>query len=197
MEDKSFKDLIEGIDSPLANNTDEQIDAEPEINVVEEPAIENINEDADAPVVEESAPTGDSSVCIVDETTTTFVMEDEPVKQPSAPVSAPQQQQQPQETPAPAPKKDKSKQIKALQIAIICVVSIVTLWLAMFTVDHTLAANGLAPLFCKLTAEYEDGSASYKGIGYKVQFKFDANGNLTQSVILGNKTGPNDVNTLQ
>lgn len=91
-------------------------------------------------------------------------------------------------------KKPKEKiKFSVLQIVLISVAAVITLWFVFFTVDHTLAAQGISPIFCRETAVYEDNSASYKGLGYKIQFKFDSKGNLTQKCLPAWKDGPNDL----
>lgn len=172
MEEKSFKDLLDSVE-----NSEE----ETAVPVVEATPVQEKSENA--------------QVCIVDETSTTFVIENNSATDSFAEEKTESKQKE---------KKVKKKKqfsvtgkLSALQIVIICVVSVVALWLTMYTVDHTLAANGISPVFCKMTAAYEDGSESYKGILYKVQFKFDENGNLTQKCLPSWKDGPNDINTAQ
>ena len=82
---------------------------------------------------------------------------------------------------------------KILRIAIIVIVSIATLWTVMYTVDHVLACQGITPFFAVSETVYEDGSLSYKCLGYKVQFMFDANDNLTQKCVPFWEDGPNDI----
>lgn len=93
----------------------------------------------------------------------------------------------------PKAKKDKEKMHKILRIAIIVIVSIATLWTVMYTVDHVLACQGITPFFSVSETVYEDGSLSYKCLGYKVQFMFDANDNLTQKCVPFWEDGPNDI----
>lgn len=93
----------------------------------------------------------------------------------------------------PKAKKDKEKMHKILRIAIIVIVSIATLWTVMYTVDHVLACQGITPFFAVSETVYEDGSLSYKCLGYKVQFMFDANDNLTQKCVPFWEDGPNDI----
>lgn len=140
-------------------------------------------------------------VFIVDETSTNMVIEDTPVPPQAAPPVAPPfapMNYQASNVPVQSiqqtnrkPKKASSK-IQGWQIAIIAVLGIITLWLGIFTTDHTLAANGLSPLFSKMTHEYEDGSQSFVGLGYKIQFQFDENGDLTQKCVPLWQKGPND-----
>lgn len=180
MEDNSLKNLTEGADTP----------------------------DTDNKAVEDSAPKAEP-IFIIDETETTFVMSSETtepvkkqkkaekVKKEKKPKEKKVKEKKPKEKKVKEkkPKKEKTvgEKFNALQIVLICVASVVALWTAMYTVDHTLAANGVSPVFCKMTEEFEDGSASYKGLGYKVQFKFDNNGNLTQKCLPIWKDGPNDI----
>lgn len=93
----------------------------------------------------------------------------------------------------PKGKKDKETVHKILRIAIIVIVSIATLWTVMYTVDHVLACQGITPFFALSETEFEDGSLSYTCLGYKVQFMFDANDNLTQKCVPIWEDGPNDV----
>ncbi len=109
----------------------------------------------------------------------------------------------PNAAPAPAAKakkakkekkpKDKGKAVKALQGIVIALVAVVTLWTVMYTVDHTLAAQGYSPAFSVDHTEYDDGSYSYKCLGYKVQFMYDSNNNLTQKCVFFWEDGPNDI----
>lgn len=91
------------------------------------------------------------------------------------------------------PKPTGKIKFKPVHIVVMAILGVVTLWCVMFTVDHTLAANGISPLFCIQSASYEDQSTSYKGLGYKIQFRFDENKNLTQDCIPMWKQGPNDI----
>ena len=84
-------------------------------------------------------------------------------------------------------------EFNALQIVLMCVVGVALLWCIVFTTDHTIAAQGYSPVFCVQTQSYEDGSASFKGLGYKIQFRFDSSGNLTQKCVPAWKDGPNDI----
>lgn len=126
--------------------------------------------------VTEPAPVAAPVMKIVDETTT-VISDEAPVK-------------------AEEPKKKKSKsnaKLSALQIVLITIVSIATLWTVMYTVDHTLAAQGYSPAFSVSSQAYDDGSVSYKCLGYKVQFMYDSNDNLTQKCVPFWKDGPNDI----
>lgn len=137
--------------------------------------------------VEEEDNTG-STICIIDETSTSVTIEEGPDISVDEII--------PSETTRKAKKPKAPKQplkLKPIQIILMAVVGVVALWFIIFTVDHTLAANGISPVFCKKEVEYDDGSVSYKGLGYKVQFKFDSQGNLTQMVLPAWKDGPNDV----
>ena len=140
------------------------------------------------PVIKESEPAEEGNdsptICIIDETSTSVTIEEGP----DIAVD--------EILPSNGKKAKKQKEplkLKPIQIILMAVVGLVALWFVIFTVDHTLAANGISPVFCKKEVEYDDGSVSYKGLGYKVQFKFDAQGNLTQMVLPAWKDGPNDV----
>ncbi len=151
----------------------------------------------------------------------------------AAPSQAPYQQPAPapQQMPAQPKKPKKAKKVvdpevkkakKAknkkrfgifIRIFIITVLSLATLWTVMYTVDHTLAAQGIAPLFKlpnmeigdheiigerKYTVSYIDsedaGAWSYECIGYRIQFVFDENGQLKQDCMWAwEKEGPNDI----
>lgn len=130
------------------------------------------------------------NICIIDETSTTVVFEQGPdltaneihaVAEPTDVVK----------------KKGPKQPVKfsVIQIIAMVVVGIIALWSVMFTVDHVLAVNGTTPVFCVKKADYENGSMSFKGLGYKVQFTFDNNGNLSQSCDPFWKDGPNDART--
>lgn len=143
----------------------------------------------------EAAPQPDE-IYIVDETSTSMVIEDAPTPEtnPVADITYNQpvsQHIQPVQSVEKTAKKAKTK-MKGWQIALIAVLGVITLWLVIFTTDHTLAANGLSPLFSKMTQEYEDGSQSFVGLGYKIQFQFDNKGDLTQKCVPIWEKGPND-----
>lgn len=135
------------------------------------------------PVSDEADDSGSDAVCIIDETSTTVEL--------TADTGVYQGFSDPSATRKKAPK-EKVK-FNALQIVLMCVVGVVLLWCVIFTTDHTLAANGRAPIFSWATQKYEDGSASYKGLGYKIQFRFDSGDNLTQKCVPFWKDGPNDI----
>ena len=166
--------------------------SEPE---VEEPApsVVAVEPIKDEPVQEtskqkkEPVRTENQQICIIDETSTSVVIEQGPDISVNEIVSAGTAK------PAKAKKSKEPLKLKPVQIVIMAIAGLIALWFVMFTVDHTLAANGVSPVFCRETESFMDGSASYKGLGYKVQFKFDANGNLTQKVLPAWQEGPNDV----
>ena len=162
--------------------------------VIEEPVnpvveVEPIAEEKPAPA-KEPVQAQQQKMCIIDETSTSVVIEQGPDISVDEIVSG---------VNVSTAKKAKVKKpkeplkLKPIQIVIMAIAGLITLWVVMFTIDHTLAANGISPVFSRETETYADGSASYKGLGYKVQFKFDANGNLTQMVCPFWKDGPNDV----
>lgn len=121
------------------------------------------------------------SVCIIDETSTTLELTDSAEAYQSIADGA------------PAKKHREKVKFNALQIVLMCVVGVALLWCIVFTTDHTIAAQGYSPVFCVQTQSYEDGSASFKGLGYKIQFRFDSSGNLTQKCVPAWKDGPNDI----
>ena len=173
--DKRIKFDINGVkavDGPEFND-----DAEAVVpNTVEaKPIDETVEENI---TVEE--PQG---ICIIDETSTTVIFEEGPDMTVDELVS-----------PAKKAKSSKGKiKFKPIQIIIIAFLSLVTLWCIFYTTDHLLAAQGISPVFSRKVNEYEDGSVSYKGLGYKTQFKFDQNGALTQKVCPFWEEGPNDI----
>lgn len=131
------------------------------------------------------------NICIIDETSTTVVIEQGPdlkATEIHAAVEA---------APAVAKLPEIKEKVKfsVLQIIAMVVVGIIALWFVMFTVDHVFAVNGTFPVFSKMEAEYENGSKSFKGLGYKVQFTFDENGTLSQSCDPFWAKGPNDART--
>ena len=151
-------------------------DGEPE--AVEEDTAETV----DVHSVEADAGDNDEpeTVCIIDETSTTIELTE------STDLYGTQDHA--------AAKKPKQKvKFNALQIVLMCVAGLLLLWCITFTVDHTLAAQGYSPIFSWETQKYEDGSVSYKGLGYKIQFRFDSNDNLTQKCVPIWKDGPNDI----
>lgn len=99
----------------------------------------------------------------------------------------------------------KDKTIKKLEtfirVFVIALLSVVTLWTVMYTVDHSLAAQGIAPLFSVSSTEYtvsyleidEPAAFSYKCLGYKVQFLTNENYQLTQDCVWAWEEGPNDI----
>lgn len=128
------------------------------------------------------------SIHIIDETATTIELsEDSDFSQPIIVTS---------DVPhgaATKVKKPKEKvKLNKLQITLIVIVGVITLWLAMFTVDNTMAANGISPVFSLEVKSYEDGSANYVGLGYKIQFSFDDNDVVTYECLPFWKSGPND-----
>ena len=164
--------------------------------VIEEPApsVVAVEPIKDEPVQETPKPkkepvqTGNQQICIIDETSTSVVIEQGPDISVNEIVSAGTTVK-----PAKVKKPKEPLKLKPIHIVIMAIAGVIALWFVMFTVDHTLAANGVSPVFCRETETFTDGSASYKGLGYKVQFKFDANGNLTQKVLPAWQEGPNDI----
>ncbi len=165
-------DEDEAIDilSTQEDKTDEV--AEPIVNDIEaSPAAED--------EYDEEEPS--DSICIIDETSTTIELTDSTEAYQNIAEAA------------PAKKPKEKVKFNALQIVLMCVVGVVLLWCIVFTADHTIAAQGYSPIFCVQTQSYEDGSASFKGLGYKIQFRFDSDGNLTQKCVPAWKDGPNDI----
>lgn len=138
-----------------------------------------------------------------------------PYQQP-APAPAPVPQQMPAQPQKPKkakkvvdPEVKKAKKAKNkkrfgvfIRVFIITVLSLATLWTVMYTVDHTLAAQGIGPLFAYSESQYtvsyidsEDAGAwSYECLGYRIQFVFDENGQLKQDCLWAwEKEGPNDI----
>ena len=97
--------------------------------------------------------------------------------------------------------KNNAKLEKIFRISVIAILSVVTLWTVMYTVDHSLAAQGIAPLFSVSSEEYKvdylstDKAAafSYKCLGYKIQFLTNENYQLTQDCVWAWEDGPNDI----
>ena len=188
-----FKFNYEAISSNLKFDDDEEGSetvTEPELKPEPKPEPEPIPDPEPEPEpnpepIPESGDAYNSAspvMMIIDETSTTFIMDDE------AEISD-----------AESGSKKKAKKARGktklnpLQIVLICIFSVITAWFIIFTVDHTLAAQGISPLFSVETQTYEDGSTSYAGLGYKIQFRFDANGNLTQKCVPFWQEGPNDI----
>ncbi len=102
-------------------------------------------------------------------------------------------------------KEKKAKKNKNLgtfiRVFVITLLSVITLWTVMYTVDHSLAAQGIAPLFSVSSTEYnvaylnidEPAAFSYKCLGYKVQFLTNENYQLTQDCVWAWEDGPNDI----
>lgn len=150
----------------------------------------------------------------------------DPYQQP-APAPAPVPQQMPAQPQKPKkakkvvdPEVKKAKKAKNkkrfgvfIRVFVITVLSIATLWTVMYTIDHTLAAQGIPPFFKlpnieigdheivgerKYTVSYIDsedpGAWSYECLGYRIQFVFDENGQLKQECLWAwEKEGPNDI----
>lgn len=102
-------------------------------------------------------------------------------------------------------KEKKAKKNKNLgtfiRVFVITLLSVITLWTVMYTVDHSLAAQGIAPLFSVSSTEYtvsyletdKPAAFSYKCLGYKVQFLTNENYQLTQDCVWAWEDGPNDI----
>lgn len=102
-------------------------------------------------------------------------------------------------------KEKKAKKNKNLgtfiRVFVISLLSVITLWTVMYTVDHSLAAQGIAPLFSVSSTEYtvsyletdKPAAFSYKCLGYKVQFLTNENYQLTQDCVWAWEEGPNDI----
>ncbi len=107
-----------------------------------------------------------------------------------------------------APEAEKEKKAKKkknlgtfIRVFVITLLSVITLWTVMYTVDHSLAAQGIAPLFAVSSTEYtvsyletdKPAAFSYKCLGYKVQFLTNENYQLTQDCVWAWEEGPNDI----
>lgn len=178
-EPKAINTDDDAISSLFGNPTQETQPVE-EAAPVNEVPVQSVTEDDDEDEENEGA-----TVCIIDETATTVELTDD---------SAVYQNGSVDEAGAQVKKAPKQKvKFNALQIVLMCIVGVVLLWCVVFTVDHTLAAQGYSPVFCAETQKYEDGSANYTGLGYKIQFRFDSGDNLTQKCVPIWKDGPNDI----
>lgn len=155
---------------------EERFGTAPEEDEMPAPTVDVTPVEEEVVEIEEPAPVAAPAMKIVDETAT-VISDEAPAK-------------------AEEPKKKKSNgkaKLSVLQIVLIAIVSIATLWTLMYTVDHTLAAQGYSPAFSVSSQSYDDGSVSYKCLGYKVQFMYDSNDNLTQKCVPFWKDGPNDI----
>ena len=191
--DENKKEQLDRIDELLKDtsaenrikfNEDEAIDIlstqEDKAGEVAEPIVNDIKASSVAEdEYEDEEPS--ESICIIDETSTTIELTDSTGAYQNIAEAA------------PAKKPKEKVKFNALQIVLMCVVGVALLWCIVFTADHTLAAQGYSPIFCVQTQSYEDGSASFKGLGYKIQFRFDSDGNLTQKCVPAWKDGPNDI----
>ena len=167
---------VEDIEEPVY---EEPVFEEPvaeELDIIEEPIIEEVIEEEP-----EAAPV--AAPVFLDP-----IADDEPEVKQEKKAKKEKKEKQP---------KDKTSKIKFLQIALIVIVSVATLWTVMYTVDHTLAAQGISPMFALSETEYDDHSLSYKCLGYKVQFMFDSNDRLTQKCVPAWEEGPNDIREQQ
>ena len=191
--DENKKEQLDRIDELLKDtsaenrikfNEDEAIDIlstqEGETDEVAEPIVNDIEAGSVAEDEYEDEDPSDS-ICIIDETSTTIELTDSTEAYQNIAEAA------------PAKKPREKVKFNALQIVLMCVVGVALLWCIVFTADHTIAAQGYSPIFCVQTQSYEDGSASFKGLGYKIQFRFDSDGNLTQKCVPAWKDGPNDI----
>lgn len=110
------------------------------------------------------------------------------------------------DTDSEAAKEKKAKKNKNIgtivRVCVITLLSVITLWTVMYTVDHSLAAQGIAPLFSVSSTEYtvsyletdnKPAAFSYKCLGYKVQFLTNENYQLTQDCVWAWEDGPNDI----
>ena len=146
--------------------------------------------------------TDDGQLHIIDETITVYAYNDnEPtvseVEEENYDEPAPKAPQAPKPKKVKKPKvqkpqKNKKVKFNVWQWILLVVCSLITLWFVIFTVDYTLASTGNSPLFCVETQSFEDGSRSYAGAGYKVQFFFEPDGTLYKNVMPFWKEGPND-----
>lgn len=179
LESTSAENRIRFDNDDVTNVLSMQENDEPAVK--DEPAVQNI--EVSSMSVEEDSDDGDAeeSVCIIDETSTMIELTDSVGTYDAS------------ENPTPVKKKKEKIKFNALQIVLMSVLGVALLWCIVFTVDHTLAAQGYSPFFCVETQTYEDGSASYTGLGYKIQFRFDAEENLTQKCLPAWKDGPNDI----
>jgi len=182
-----IEDSVSSLYSANADFTEPEIEEPAPSVVAVEPIAEPVIEEPQAPVESEPVQANQQKICIIDETSTSIVIEQGPdISMNELSFGAANSEKK-----AKAPKGP--LKLKPIQIVIMAVAGLIALWVLTYTVDHTLAANGISPIFCHQTEAFEDGSASYKGLGYKVQFKFDANGNLTQKVLPAWQDGPNDI----
>lgn len=180
---------VESIDAaPIDELDDSVVEIKPaeapapvvEVKPVDTPApVDEVN-----PIAKEEISQSDAGFCIIDETSTSVTFEEGPDVSVNELIPSKK---------AKKPKPTGKIKFNPLQIVLMAVVGVIALWCIAFTVDHTLAANGISPVFSIKSAEYEDQSVSYKGLGYKIQFKFDSNKNLTQVCVPFWKDGPNDI----
>lgn len=169
---------VESIDVDPIDDFDNVIEEEPEI--IPAPVVEANPIDTEEKEPELLEP----GFCIIDETSTSVTIEEGPDVSINELIPSKR---------ARKPKPTGKIKFSPLQIVLMAVLGVIALWFIAFTVDHTLAANGISPVFSIKSAEYEDQSVSYKGLGYKIQFKFDSNKNLTQDCVPFWKDGPNDI----
>ena len=87
-------------------------------------------------------------------------------------------------------KKNKKKARKIRNIILIAFIALV-LWGTIFAVDLVFVSNWQDPIFCKKTAEYENGSKDFVGAFYKVQYHVDDNGDIYTVCLPWFVKGPN------
>lgn len=172
-------EIIEPVIIPESENDDEfseDIRSILDVPTTEDEPVE-YEEETTVETKDEDEP---ETVCIIDETSTTIELSN------SVEIY--------EDSPTQKVKKPKQKvKFNAGQIILMCVFGLALLWCVFFTADHTLASFGRAPIFSREVQTYEDGSVSFKGLGYKVQFSFDSNNNLTQKCVPFWEDGPNDL----
>ncbi len=190
---------VEEIEEPVI---EEIVIDEPEIEepVFDEPVFEEdpIADETEPEIIGEAAPVEEETVeeepVEAAEVAAAAVLIDQVIDDSEPVIEAKQKKEKIKKEKQP---KEKKSKVKFLQIALIVIVSIATAWTVMYTVDHTLAAQGISPMFAISETVYDDYSRSYKCLGYKVQFMFDSNERLTQKCVPAWEDGPNDIRVQQ
>ncbi len=88
-------------------------------------------------------------------------------------------------------KNQKKKKSKKIRNILLIVFIAAVLWGTLFGIDLVFASHWQDPIFCKKTAEYENGSKDFLGVFYKVQYHVEDNGDIYTVCLPWFVKGPN------
>lgn len=107
-----------------------------------------------------------------------------------------------QEVIMPEPKKKKEKKHGKffskykMPIILSSIAAVIAIWFTIFMIDNTLASKGLTPYFSFQTEEFEDGSLTYTGAFYKIEFHVETDDSGSAYFVKATRpwffNGPND-----